>query len=319
MTLDTKVHWSEKKLTKIPEIADADPREIWPDEQKDFTPWLEKNFNVLCKKIGLKASNVTREERIGDFKVDLKAKEDDTENVVVVENQLSATDHGHLGQLMTYAAGFEAKYVIWVSPEFRPEHKRAMSWLNSITSEEISFFGVEIKARRINESLGFELSVIVQPDEWAPKRKVLSERNQKQMKFYTELLSELRKTGLTTATKGNPDTYQSIGVGSSRTFLEFRFSQEGRFRVAFYINTRDDSVKKLVFDPLFSLKNTIEAAFGNELEWDRRDGQKHCTISIFRDGVIDNDDDELSSLKVWAVEQAVNLKNALEPHKDIWG
>ena len=48
----------------------------------------------------------------------------------MVENQLTATDHGHLGQLVTYAAGTEAQTVAWLATSFREEHRQAIDFLN---------------------------------------------------------------------------------------------------------------------------------------------------------------------------------------------
>lgn len=52
-----------------------------------------------------------------------------------------ATDHDHLGKLITYAAGLEAGYAVLgyavlLAPELRDEHRSALTWLNSISTDE---------------------------------------------------------------------------------------------------------------------------------------------------------------------------------------
>ena len=68
---------------------------------------------------------------------------------VLIENQLEATDHRHLGQLLTYAAGLDAATVIWIAKTFRSEHAAMLDWQNRITDERYRFFGIEIKVWQI--------------------------------------------------------------------------------------------------------------------------------------------------------------------------
>ena len=304
-------------MVKISKLKDVSPREFWPNEEKDFTPWLQKNFHELGEKIGINAINVRKEKTTGDFRVDLIAEEVSTGHKIIVENQLMSTDHNHLGQLITYAAGLDANIVIWLSSDFRVEHKAALSWLNSITSEDVSFFGVRIRTSKIDDKIGYDLDVVVQPDEWSPKRRAYSEKRQRYSRFYTGLLTSLREKGITNASKGNADTFQGMGFGWSKAYLEFRFTTDGMFRVAFYIVTSEDGMKELLYDPLFKRKASIEEVFGESLVWERRDGQKHSTISIYKEGSID-DEDSLDELRKWAVDKTIKIQQSLEPHKDLW-
>lgn len=304
-------------MKEVTEVSEEDVRLLWQNEQQDFTPWLRKKIHKLADALGIEIVEARNEVGTGDFQVDILAEEKDTERVVVIENQLTSSNHQHLGQLLTYAAGFEGAIVVWIVSELRPEHERALSWLNSISSEDVAFFGVKIEALRIgNGKPGFRFNVIVQPDEWEPKRKTASERMEKYRRFYEKLLFLLRERGHTAAEKGNPDTYQTIGgAGISSAFYEFRFTQEGKFRVALYINTPDQQSKEDIFDSLYSKKADIESRFGEELEWERRDEQKHSIIAIYRNGSID--DEDLDSIRTWAVEKLEHLKNALQPYESI--
>ena len=75
--------------------------------------------------------------------------------------------HGHLGQILTYAAGTDPATIVWVVTSFRPEHRAAIDWLNERTDEDTRSVGVEIQVVRIGTSApapAFKL--IAQPNDW---------------------------------------------------------------------------------------------------------------------------------------------------------
>ena len=74
---------------------------------------------------------------------------------MVIENQLGTTDHPHLGQLLTYAAGFDANVIVWIAKEFTDEHREALDLLNHRTDEDTEFFGVEIRDWMVKRLLTF--------------------------------------------------------------------------------------------------------------------------------------------------------------------
>jgi hypothetical protein len=116
---------------------------VWTSESGDFTPWLAENIDVLADALDMTLTVVATEVRIGDFRLDIHAK-DGNDRSVVIENQLERTDHGHLGQCLVYASGLDAATVIWVAPNFREEFRSALDWRNEHTDSELGFFGVEI-------------------------------------------------------------------------------------------------------------------------------------------------------------------------------
>ena len=99
--------------------------EAWPTEDGNFTPWLaEPNAiallgNVLDMELEVEAV----EYRVGSFRADILARAE-TDHRVIIENQFGRTNHGHLGQVLTYLAGIEgAKTIVWIAETIQSDHR----------------------------------------------------------------------------------------------------------------------------------------------------------------------------------------------------
>ena len=119
-----------------------------------FYPWLakEENLSLLGETIGIELELESQEKDVGPFRADILCKDTATDNWVLIENQLERTDHTHLGQLLTYAAGLNAVTIVWIAERFTAEHRAALDWLNEKTDEKINFFGLEIELWQIGDS-----------------------------------------------------------------------------------------------------------------------------------------------------------------------
>ena len=126
-------------------MVQVNPREKWPNEAWDFTPWLAENLDVLGEAVGLKLAPVQQERQVGSFSLDILAREANQCVAVAIENQLEWTDHSHLGQLLTYAAGCDAQIAIWVAAEFQHEHAEALHRLNEWAGASVKFYGVKVE------------------------------------------------------------------------------------------------------------------------------------------------------------------------------
>lgn len=83
-----------------------------------------------------------RESSVGAFSLDILARDQDSGEAVVIENQIEQSDHEHLGKLITYASGKDAKYIVWIVKDAREEHRAAIEWLNKISDDTIGFFNL---------------------------------------------------------------------------------------------------------------------------------------------------------------------------------
>ena len=108
----------------------VDVHERWRYEDRHFTPWLADNLHMLGGALGMNLKLVQTEKPVGPFFCDILAKERGSGVQVAIENQLEWTDHSHLGQLLTYAAGLDARIAVWVAPDFQYEHAKALHRLN---------------------------------------------------------------------------------------------------------------------------------------------------------------------------------------------
>lgn len=155
-------------MQELGSLAAVDLHEVCSDEAYDFTPWLAKNPEQLGLILQMDFEPGETEVSVGPFSADVVLEDTNTGQRVVVENLLKTTDHDHLGKLITYAAGLEARWAVLVAKEFRPEHRSALTWLNSISEEGSGFFGIEVRVFRIGDSLpAVQLNAVVVPDDFS--------------------------------------------------------------------------------------------------------------------------------------------------------
>lgn len=294
-------------------------REIWPHEASDFTPWLAENIDELGKALGMDLELIEQEASVGDFSLDILAKDLGTSRTVIVENQLTQTDHDHLGKLITYAAGFDASIVIWVSDSIREEHRQAMDWLNQRTDSETSFFGVVVEVIKIDDSKpAFNFKLVASPNEWQKNKKrqtqrtSVSTKGEKYQNYFQNLIDDLRDIHrFTSAKAGQPQNWYSFSSGVSGITYGANFSQGGKARAELYIDLGDHEKNKYVFDQLFNMKGEIEDSLGQEISWERLDNKRASRLALYIDGSIEESDSELEKVKNWHIEQLLKLKAAL--------
>ena len=154
---------------KLGKLRKIDLREQWKHEALDFTRWLAEpeNLKALGDEIGLDVTLIQIEAGVGRFSADILAQDETSGSKIVIENQLEKTDHSHLGQALTYAAGHEAEYIVWIVKDAREEHRQAVDWLNDHTDEKINIFLICVELWQIDTSAPAPKFVIVsRPNNW---------------------------------------------------------------------------------------------------------------------------------------------------------
>lgn len=146
----------------------ASVRKAWPHEARDFTPWLADNLDRLSTELGINDLELEGTEvTVGPYRADIVARIPQDGSGVLIENQLEHANLQHLGQVLAYLAGLEAKIVIWVATGFDESHLSAIRWLNDHTSDPFAFFAVRVSVVRIGDSpLAPVFEVIERPNGW---------------------------------------------------------------------------------------------------------------------------------------------------------
>ena len=149
------------------ELKNVTLREVWGHEANDFTPWLAENMERLSKAIGIPMELEGTEVAVEQFSADIVARNPADDSRVLIENQLEGSDHTHLGQILTYLAGVQARTVIWIARDFDESHRSAIRWLNDHTVEPFAFFAVRVRVVQIADSpLVPVFDVLERPSSW---------------------------------------------------------------------------------------------------------------------------------------------------------
>ena len=300
----------------------VDPREVWASEAGDFTPWLveEENLVLLGDTIGLELELESTERNVGPFRADILCKDTVTDSWVLIENQLERTDHSHLGQLLTYAAGLNAVTIVWIARHFTDEHRAALDWLNDITGENINFFGLEIEFWRIGDSaIAPKFNVSSEPNDWKKTVKSgsqqpsgeLTDLQRLQQEYWQALINYLEEhkapdSPLRPRKKARPIREHQFPAGISE-YMFYALADLGggsRVGVQFAVNKG-----KEYFYALVEQKDAIEGEIGASLEWYDNPNKKRCTISLF------NYDTDPTERAQWPEQHTWFIKNLEAFHR----
>ena len=149
------------------DLHDIPLRDAWAHEALDFTPWLAENLDRLGEALGIRMELVAQEQRVTKYSADIVARDTLDDSLVLIENQLEWTDHGHLGQIITYLGGVDARTVVWIARDFEAAHLAAVDWLNRNTLGDYRFFAVRLRTVRIADSpIAPIFEVVGRPNEW---------------------------------------------------------------------------------------------------------------------------------------------------------
>jgi hypothetical protein len=249
-------------MTQLGKLEKVDLRKVWAHEARGFSAWLaqEENLNALGETIGVELSLIGTEVDVGRHRIDILATDSNTDHKVVIENQLELTNHDHLGKVITYAAGLDAKYLVWIVKEVLPEHQKAIEWLNEYLDEEI----------RIKNDWAAVVKKSATSGEY-------SDTKLKQQQFWIEMCEYIRNTdsGMRLQTP-LPQHWFNFSLGSSLAHLAATINtKQNRFAADLYIPN-----DKELFQFLKNDEVNLKSKLGYDLNW--FEGDKASGFRIYR-------------------------------------
>ena len=306
-------------LGKYERVALTD---AWPSEDGHFTPWLasDSTIGLLGDALGMELEVEASEHWVGPFRADILARvagEDD--HRVLIENQFGRTDHKHLGQVLTYLAGIDGtKTIVWIAETIQSDHRAAVDWLNANTTDEFSFFAIEIELWRIDSSAPApRFNVIASPNDWtktarSATRQVteasLAARHHVRLEYWASFAEFLKANkSAFTIRRPNKDHWFSFAIGRVGFVISATISSDKeRVGVELYMN---NDLDKAAFQALLSDKDAIEQEFGEALDWQELPTKKASRIVVYRFNVDPAAESERQDLHVWMLSRMQRFKD----------
>jgi hypothetical protein len=299
-------------------------RDAWPTEDGNFTPWLAQpdNIALLGQALNLELEVEAVEHWVGVFRADILARaiENESQHRVLIENQFGKTDHSHLGQLLTYLAGIEgAKTVVWIAETIQADHRAAIDWFNANTTEEFSFFAIEIELWRIGTSPPApRFNVIASPNDWTKTSRsasskvgeeALAGRHRARIAYWASFGDYLKnKSSSFQIRRVNKDHWFSFGIGKTGIHINAVISTHKKW-VGVELYIEHDS-EKIAFRALHAQKDAIENEIGEALVWDEIPGKKAARVAVYKEEVDPSDAGQYPELHAWMLDQLDRFKKA---------
>lgn len=302
--------------TPLARLEPVDLHEVWPHEAQNFTPWLaeDENLQLLGETLGIELESAGTEVSVGAFSADILALDTRNGSKVIIENQLDRTDHSHLGQILTYAAGLDALTVVWIAKRFTDEHRAALEWLNNATTADFRFFGLEVEVWKIGDSAHApKFNIVANPNDWAKSVapiRVLTPTQRAQLNFWHGFRAYT--SGRDTRVRPiapQPQAFMDMTIGRTGFGLTAVVSslsaatKQPELRAEFVINGPDATTH---FETLRKERDRIHSEMGKELEWHSPSRTRTRKILI-RSNVDWQDSERRDECHAWLLEKLDRL------------
>lgn len=310
-------------VSQLGRLEQVDPLSIWQLEEHHFTPWLLENADVLATALEIDLELTEREHRVGPFELDLLGQDLTHDTPLIVENRLAPTDHGHLGQLLTYAAGTDAATIVWIAREFREQHRQALDWMNERTDERTRFFGVQLEVVRIGSSVPApNFKVVSAPNDWQKWARqaggatpAVTPRQSLYADFWARLIERVARDHPSWTRRrslaGNTQNWLDFPSPFRPAYYAMSFARGGRLRHELYIDRGSPEASEQLYRQLYAERESIEQRYGQELSWEPLPGKGACRVATYTDGEITETERHDSYIE-WFLDSGQRLRRSLE-------
>ena len=310
--------------TNLAKIERVDLRKVWPNEAQDFTPWLADNIAELGEALGMNLEFREKEAPVGGYSLDILATDLDQNRPVIIENQLETTNHTHLGQLLTYAAGHDANIIVWLTRDFRDEHRAALDWLNQRTGDDTQFFGVVVELLKIDGSRPApQFRMVATPNEWGKSKKSSNPpiSLNPSGKFRQSLRETCDAQGIKYSGRPGGNWSWLLLERPSKNVRYAAIWHGGKPGVEMIIERGGDEGRiwnQKLFDALQHHKADIEAGLtesekDESFEWEPVGDKVRSRVAIYRDGDVFQDTESWGEYQEWMIQKLHKFRQVITP------
>jgi hypothetical protein len=188
---------------------------------------------------------------------------------------------------MTYAAGLDAVTIIWIAQKFTEEHRAALDWLNRITDDTFTFFGIEIELYKIGDSNPAPMfNIVSKPNDWTKQvKKSTSSQPATETKLlqqeYWQGLKDFMENKKSFVKMQNPllQHWTNIAIGKSNFHLSASVNSRDN-SINIWLNIMGDNAKEN-YDKLYetSYENSLTEVSA-DLVWDKMEGRKMSAVML---------------------------------------
>jgi hypothetical protein len=293
---------------KLGKMVYLNLKDVWPLEEKDFTPWLANNLYYLEECLGLDLEFLDIEHRTGaGYRHADLLVETCSGDVVVIENQYGKADPSHGWRSLSYCISLNAKAVVWVFEKISVDDQNLIRFLNQ-KCKDLSVIAVEANVFKIQDDNGetspsLKLEVLDCSEDAlkelqfvATASKDLTERENSYGSFFPDLIASVKeRIPALSPSYGNRKgkwnyycTWNSILGCRNPWGAEFNQKKSGDGK--FYLQLRfsgEDCVEKFnyISENYSSLVKDISEKF--KIEWDFDDKRKSQKVKFIYPNIVD--------------------------------